>query len=118
VPGAVFLGVKQPWHEADHSPPSSAEIKNVWSISPLPQYVFMVWCLVKHRDNFTFYLCSELKDTDMNLQRYNKINSKIKRNFGTHISMETKLCLHSNIPKATLITVTKLGFYTKRKPRN
>jgi len=24
------------------------------SIPPFPQYVFMVWCLVKHRDNFTF----------------------------------------------------------------
>jgi hypothetical protein len=24
------------------------------SITPLPQYVFMAWCLVKHRDNFTF----------------------------------------------------------------
>jgi hypothetical protein len=24
------------------------------AILPLPQYVFMVWCLVKHRDNFTF----------------------------------------------------------------
>jgi hypothetical protein len=24
------------------------------AIPPLPQYVFMVWCLVKHRDNFTF----------------------------------------------------------------
>jgi hypothetical protein len=24
------------------------------SIPPLPQYVFMEWCLVKHRDNFTF----------------------------------------------------------------
>jgi hypothetical protein len=22
--------------------------------SPLPQYVFMAWCLVKYRDNFTF----------------------------------------------------------------
>jgi hypothetical protein len=25
------------------------------AIPPLPQYVFMAWCLVKHRDNFTFY---------------------------------------------------------------
>jgi hypothetical protein len=25
------------------------------AIPPLPQYVFMEWCLVKHRDNFTFY---------------------------------------------------------------
>jgi hypothetical protein len=26
------------------------------AIPPLPQYVFMVWCLVKHRDNFTLPL--------------------------------------------------------------
>jgi hypothetical protein len=26
------------------------------AIPPLPQHVFMVWCLVKHRDNFTFTL--------------------------------------------------------------
>jgi hypothetical protein len=24
------------------------------AIHPLPQYIFMAWCLVKHRDNFTF----------------------------------------------------------------
>jgi len=27
VPGALSLGVKRPGHEADHSPPSSAEVK-------------------------------------------------------------------------------------------
>jgi hypothetical protein len=33
------------------------------AIPPLPQYVFMAWCLVEHRDNFTFYLKQlELKD--------------------------------------------------------
>jgi hypothetical protein len=42
--------------EADHSPPSSAVVKNEWSYTSTPQYVFMAWCLVKHRDNFTFYL--------------------------------------------------------------
>jgi hypothetical protein len=26
------------------------------AIPPLPQYIFMAWCLVKHRDNFTFNL--------------------------------------------------------------
>jgi hypothetical protein len=26
------------------------------AIPPPPQYVFMAWCLVKHRDNFTFTL--------------------------------------------------------------
>jgi hypothetical protein len=31
VPGALSLGVKQPGRQADHSPPSSAEVKNAWS---------------------------------------------------------------------------------------
>jgi hypothetical protein len=30
------------------------------AIPPLPQYAFMAWCLVKHKDNFTFYLYSGL----------------------------------------------------------
>jgi hypothetical protein len=54
VPGALFLEVKQPGCEADHSPPFSAEVKNTWSYTSTPQYVFMAWCLVKLRDNFTF----------------------------------------------------------------
>jgi hypothetical protein len=56
VAGALSLGVKWPGREADHSPPSSAEIKNAWSYTSTPQYVFMAWYLVKHRDNFTFYI--------------------------------------------------------------
>jgi hypothetical protein len=31
------------------------------AILPLPQYVFMAWCLVKHRDNFTFIITSYLR---------------------------------------------------------
>jgi hypothetical protein len=51
-----FRGVKRPGREADHSPPSSAEVRNAWSYTSSPQYVFMAWCLVKHRDNFIFIL--------------------------------------------------------------
>jgi hypothetical protein len=29
------------------------------AIPPLPQYAFMAWCLVKHRDNFTFTFTTE-----------------------------------------------------------
>jgi hypothetical protein len=54
--GALSLGVKWPGPEADHSPPSSAEVKNAWSYTSTPQYVFMAWCLVKHTDKFTFYI--------------------------------------------------------------
>jgi len=28
--------------------------RNAWSYISTPQYVFMAWCLVKHRDNLTF----------------------------------------------------------------
>jgi hypothetical protein len=41
VPAALSSGVKLPEREADHSPPTSAEVKKMWiSISTLP-YVFM-----------------------------------------------------------------------------
>jgi hypothetical protein len=42
VPGVLSLGIKRParpGHEADHSSPSSAEVKNAWSYastSPMP----------------------------------------------------------------------------------
>jgi hypothetical protein len=45
VPGSKAIGRK-----ADHSPPSSAEVKECVELSPLPQYAFMAWCLVNHRD--------------------------------------------------------------------
>jgi hypothetical protein len=51
-----FPVVKRPERETDHSPPSSVEVKNAWSYTSTSQYVFMAWCLVKHKDNFTFYL--------------------------------------------------------------
>jgi hypothetical protein len=28
--------------------------KNEWRYISIPQYVFMAWCLVKYRNNFTF----------------------------------------------------------------
>jgi hypothetical protein len=40
--------------EADNSPPSSAEVKNMWRYTSTPHYVFMAWCLVQHKDNFNF----------------------------------------------------------------
>jgi hypothetical protein len=63
--GDLFARVKRPTREDDHSPPSSADIKNTRSYIFTPAYV-MSWCLIKnrirlhvevinkHRDNFTF----------------------------------------------------------------
>jgi hypothetical protein len=47
VAEALSPGVKRPGREADHSPPTSAEVKNAWSYTSIPQYVFIAWCLVK-----------------------------------------------------------------------
>jgi hypothetical protein len=55
VPESLSLGVKRPGGEACHSPPSNSEVNVRGAISPFPKFAFMVWCLVKHRDNFAFF---------------------------------------------------------------
>jgi hypothetical protein len=60
------LEVKRPRREADHSPPSNAEVKTAWSYTSTPQSVYVAWCLVKYRDNFTCTFtdhCLTLTDT-------------------------------------------------------
>jgi hypothetical protein len=52
--GGSSLGVKRPERDTDHSYSSSAEVKNAKSYTSTLPYVFMAWCLVKHRGNFTF----------------------------------------------------------------
>jgi hypothetical protein len=39
--GALSPGVKRPGREADHSPPTSVEIKNTWVYTSTPPYAFM-----------------------------------------------------------------------------
>jgi len=48
--------IKRPEREDDHSPQSSAEIKNTWNYTPLPQYAFMAWCSVKAQGQLYLYL--------------------------------------------------------------
>jgi len=49
VPGALSPGC-----ECDPLPPSSAEVKNTWSYTVTPSYIFIAWYLDKQRDNFIF----------------------------------------------------------------
>jgi hypothetical protein len=39
--GGSFPGVKPQGREADHSPPTSAEVKKMWIYTSTPLYVFM-----------------------------------------------------------------------------
>jgi hypothetical protein len=50
-----FPAIKRPRREADQSPPSGAEVTNVTAVSPLPPYVFMAWCVIKHRDRLIVF---------------------------------------------------------------
>jgi hypothetical protein len=59
--GVLSWGVKWPGREANHSPPSSTETKNVWSYTSTPTYVWTAWCLVKLRANFAFYRSKSMR---------------------------------------------------------
>jgi hypothetical protein len=52
---ALSLQVKWPGHEADHSPPYSAKVTNVWSCTCNSSVVFIAWYFIKHSDTFSWY---------------------------------------------------------------
>jgi hypothetical protein len=56
VSGILFLVVKCPGREADHLPPSSAEVTMRVAIPPLPHYPFTACCSVKVQGQFYLYL--------------------------------------------------------------
>jgi hypothetical protein len=41
VPRALSTGVKRQWREADHSPPTSSEVKKIWVYTSTTSYAFM-----------------------------------------------------------------------------
>jgi hypothetical protein len=41
VPGPLSPGVKRPGREADHSPPTSAEVKKMWIYTSTTAYAFI-----------------------------------------------------------------------------
>jgi hypothetical protein len=51
---APFLVVKRQGREANHSPPSSTEVKNGGAINSLPPYVFVEWCLINYTQGQIF----------------------------------------------------------------
>jgi hypothetical protein len=51
-----FLKGKRPGREADHPPPSCAEVKNVWSYTFPPQYAFIARCSLKTQGKLYLYI--------------------------------------------------------------
>jgi hypothetical protein len=46
VSGALSLEVQRPGREADHSLPTTVEVKKTWVYTSTPPYVYMVYCLI------------------------------------------------------------------------
>jgi hypothetical protein len=53
--GEIFSGVKRPGFEADHSDTPVAKVSKVEHIAPISPHSLRAWCVVNHRDNFTFW---------------------------------------------------------------
>jgi hypothetical protein len=49
APGDLSQGVKGPGCKANHSPQTSAKVKNAWNYTSAPPYIFIAWYLVKHK---------------------------------------------------------------------
>jgi hypothetical protein len=53
-------GVIGPGREVNHSPPSSAELRNAWSYTSTPPYISIAWCLVKQQGQLNLTVISLL----------------------------------------------------------
>jgi hypothetical protein len=73
VSGALSLGIKRPGRDADHSPPSSAEVKE-WVELYIHSPNMPSWhgAQLKHRDNFTFTLHGKIKQVNNTVGLSNK----------------------------------------------
>jgi hypothetical protein len=81
VPGALSLGIKRPGREADHSPPSSTGVKNAWSYTSTPQYVFIEWYLVKQ---LYIYLYVHLAPGYRNFSTYSRHSGDLLADYHSH----------------------------------
>lgn len=54
--GGLYPGLKRPGRQSNQSPPSSVKVKNAWRYTSTP-CVFMAWCVIKCKENFTWTFC-------------------------------------------------------------
>jgi hypothetical protein len=121
VPGALFLGIKWWGHEADHSPPCSAEVKNAWSYTSTPPIqLHGVMLSLKNKAHGQLYnedifmLCyTELYKYIM---KANVANNTIKKsefydflNYAKEWKLSKSLrCSNENCPQRSIFIVLKL----------
>jgi hypothetical protein len=56
--GVISAGLKRPGRDTNYSSSSVSKLKNEWSYTFTPLYVF--WCLIKHKDSIKYKLSMSL----------------------------------------------------------
>jgi hypothetical protein len=82
VPGALSVGVKRPVREAEHTPPSSGEVKNAWKYTSTPPIRLhgVVLSLKSTETTFTFYITFNVRNVccltlDMHQIMYTEVHT-------------------------------------------
>jgi hypothetical protein len=88
VPGIISLRIKRQGCEAEHLPPSSAELKNGWRSTFTLPYFFMAWNFAEHRDNFTLTLLPPVVQV---IGSHRPTNLSLHQTMKTYEVMEVKL---------------------------
>jgi hypothetical protein len=89
--GALSLGLKRPVREADHSPPSSAEVNNAWSYTSTPPIRLhgVVLIYISEWYNITS-LWSQYAGSELNLPKL--VFSSHHAIHRTHFNFESCMC--------------------------
>jgi hypothetical protein len=112
VPGVLSPGIKRPGHEADHPPPT-AEVKNAWSYTYIPQYVPMACCLVKHHScNFNLPNLVGYHGHYVRTATPNRGGGGRSVKFSTHFHLMPKLNMHTALPPLTQYVFTEQAYTT------
>jgi len=76
----------------------SLETKNTWSFTSNPPYAFTAWCLVKHRDNFTFSSSPrEHSHTIRCFNIYNEVPLETLSLLSTSLLLKSRHCISQRI---------------------
>jgi hypothetical protein len=105
VPGAFTLGVKRPGREADHSLPSSAEVKECVELYiHSPNMPSRRGAQLQHRDNFTFTFNFNTFISRSNELSLTKLNQDMRCIFHPYIftalhedKVPMQLCVHTEL---------------------
>jgi hypothetical protein len=97
VPRAPSLGVKRPGREADHSPTSSAEVKNSWSYTSTPPIHLHGMVLIKKQKKYVGLLNYAFSNTRVTHRRSYGLDDRGSRvrfpawagNFSLHHRVQT-----------------------------